>query len=77
VKVPTTMENLLGKQIPLSGAVPLAPAMRRVAPATIELESHFTLLPTWRTNYHKVKTMASMLFESVSGSPVARVDSGT
>jgi hypothetical protein len=53
--------------------------MRRMALATVEPESQLTLPPSWRTNCHGVKTVASMLFESVSeyGSPVARVDSGT
>ena len=39
-------EELAGKQTPPSGAVPLAPATRRVAPATVEPESYLTLPPT-------------------------------
>ena len=59
--------------------VSLALVMRRVAPATVELESHLMLPPTYHASYHGVKTTASMLFESVSeyGSSVARVDSRT
>jgi hypothetical protein len=53
--------------------------MRRVALATVEPESHLTLPPTWRASCCGVKTMASMLFESVSeyGSLVAQVQLGT
>jgi hypothetical protein len=54
--------------------VPLAPTTRRVAPATVEPESHLTLSPTWRASYRGVKTVTSMLFELVSG---YRVSSGS
>jgi hypothetical protein len=50
----------------LSGAASLAPATKQVAPATIEPESHLTLHPTWHASYRGVKTIASMLFKSVS-----------
>jgi hypothetical protein len=40
---------------------------RRVALATVEPELHLTLPRTWRANYHRVETTASMLFELVSG----------
>ena len=72
-------ESSLGKQTPPSGAVPPAPAMRQVALATIELESHLTLPPTLHASYRRFKTTASMLFESVLEyrSPVAWVDLGT
>ena len=73
------LEKLSGKRTPPSRAVPLALVTRWVAPATVELETHLMLPPTWRASYRGVKTEASMLFESVSEyrSPVARVDSGT
>ena len=72
-------ESSPGKRTPLSGVVPPATVTRRVAPATVELETHLMLPPTWRASYRGVKTEASMLFESVSEyrSLVARVDSGT
>jgi hypothetical protein len=41
--------------------VPLAPAMRRVALATVESESHLTLPPTWRACYRGVRVMASIV----------------
>jgi len=73
------MGDLLGKPTPPSRAVPLAPVMRWVAPAIVELESHLTLPPTWRASCRGVKTAASMLFKLVSeyGSLVAQVDSRT
>ena len=49
-----------------SGVVPLAPTTRRVAPTTIEPESHLMMPPTWHASCHRVETMTSMLFESVS-----------
>jgi hypothetical protein len=73
------MENSPGKQTSRSRVVPLAPAMWRVAPATVEPESHLTLPPTYCASYHRVRTMANMLFESVSEyeSLMARIDSRT
>jgi hypothetical protein len=43
-------ENLLRKRPPPSGAVSLALATRRVASATVELESHLTLPPAWHAS---------------------------
>jgi hypothetical protein len=59
------MENSLGKRTPSSVVVPLVPTTRRVALATVEPESHLALPPTWCASCRWVKTMASMLFESV------------
>jgi hypothetical protein len=72
-------KNLSGKQTPPSRAVLLAPVTRRVAPATIEPESHLTMPRTWRASCHGVRTVASLLFKSVLEyvSLMARVDSRT
>jgi len=40
---------------------PLALAMRQVAPASIEPESHLMLLPTKRTSCHEVRTTTSIV----------------
>ena len=39
----------------------LAPTTRRVAPATVEPESHMTRSPNWCTSYRGVETMASIV----------------
>jgi hypothetical protein len=71
------MKNSLGKWTPPSGVVPLALAMRRVAPATIEPESHLTLPPTWCVSYSGVEIIASIVVRVVVRvrSPMAQVDS--
>jgi hypothetical protein len=63
---PAMTENSPGKRTLPSGVVPLASTMRRVAPATVELELHLTLPPTCRASCRWVETAAGMLFESVS-----------
>jgi hypothetical protein len=72
-------ENSLGKRTPPSRVVSLAPAMRRVASATIELESHLTLPLPGVPAIVGSKPRQALLFESVLeyGSPMARVDSRT
>jgi hypothetical protein len=62
--------------MPLCRAVLLALVTRRVASATVEPESHSTLLPTWRASCHGVKTAASMLFKLVSEYEVSSGSSG-
>jgi hypothetical protein len=42
------------------------PVMRQVASATVEPESHLMLPSTWCASCHGVKTVANMLFKSVS-----------
>jgi hypothetical protein len=60
------MENWPRKRTPPSKAVSLAPAMRQVALAIVELELHLMLPLTWRASYRGVETTISMLFELVS-----------
>ena len=57
----TNMDVLRTLKLRGRQAAPLAPATRRVAPATVEPESHLTLPPTWCVSCRGVRTAASIV----------------